>query len=1008
MSPQNATSRLVRKVFGCKLQPIAVLALVTALALSANAELRNAGVQTRRHALMLTISPTTLPDGTTSVAYQARLRAQGGSGRYQFSQVNGDLPQGLSLTRGGTIKGTPQSAGSFSFRVLVTDLPQGDRGEATISLNIDSANPSAVSVTISPNSATLPSAGSQQFSANVSNSSNTAVTWSASEGKISSNGMFTAPTVSSNTSVTVMATSAGDPSKSAQASVSVDPATQVPVSVSITPTSASIASGATQQFSATVNNASNPAVTWSASNGTISPSGMFTAPSVTATTSVTVTATSIADPSKRAQASVSVNPATAVSVSITPASANLVGGATQQFSATVNNTSNIAVSWQASNGTISPTGLFTAPNVGSTISVTVNATSVADSTQSAQATVTVDPPPPQPAGGGGDNTYCGPGNVPNFGATHDGPAQLPQTCFYTGRSGTPSNGNVTFVPSGSNLQSALNAANCGDIIQLQAGGTFGSVQSIPNKSCDDNHWITVETSGIASLPPEGTRASPCYAGVSSLPGRPGYPCPSGGAANYMAKIQTQFNTGAAIDFVAGANHYRFIGLEITRLPGSSSSFGAGPVYDLVDLGSNGGTINKVIFDQCWIHGLEDNRVQLGSNGPDETRTGVALEVATEVAVIDSYMNDLYCVSGIGTCTEGQDIGGGVVGPGGTYKFVNNFLEAGGEPILFGGGSPSVDIVAPADTEIRRNHFFMPFNWYQRSSQYDGGIQGNPVLVKNLLEFKNADRVLIEGNVFQHIWGGFSQGAPLQDWNAGAHQTATNITERYNFMSYMGQVWEMAQVSHDPFCPAGFCGFAVAQGQFSIHDNIFDHVEYSPCYGNDCSAYVAEFLIDTGQVAPHQMHDIFINHNTMVLDNQPGINAGFTSGPLPPNEMYNFTWKNSIIPAGSYGFNDGGAGASDCGSSATPSTSAFSACFTGSVIFGSNLIPWGASNGGSWASLGGQAASTLVADQNALGFTNPAGGDYHLTTSSPGHNAADDGKDIGADINLVNTYTQGVQ
>jgi hypothetical protein len=1007
MNPQNATLPLVRKVFGCILQPIAVLALITAFGLSANAELRNAADQTRVHPLALTISPTTLPDGTTSVAYKARLRAQGGSGRYQFSQVNGDLPQGLSLTKSGAVMGTPQSAGSFSFRVLVTDLPRGDRKEATISLNVGSRgrNSGRVSVSVSPTSSTVPSGGWQQFSANVSNTSNTAVTWSASRGKVSPEGMFTAPTVTSTTNVMVMATSVADPSKSAQASVSVDPVAPASVSVSINPTSATVASAGTQQFSATVSNASNPAVTWSSSNGTISPTGLFTAPSVASTTNVNVTATSVADPSKSAQASVSVNPATAVSVSITPASANLLGGATQQFSATVNNTSNTAVTWQASNGTISTKGLFTAPNVGSIINVTITATSVADNTQSAQAMVTVAPPPPQPTAGGGDNMYCAPGDVPSFGA-NDGPATLPTHCFYTARAGTPSPGAVTFVPSGSNIVGVLNAANCGDTIQLQAGGTFTAVQNVPNKPCDDNHWITIETSAVAQLPPAGTRITPCAIGIASLNGRPSYNCPN--PQNLLAKIQQTQGSGSGptMDFTSGANHYRFIGIEFTRVPG------IGPIFDLADLDSTvntGSPVNKVIFDQCIFHGLDTSQVTTTSGEPDDTRTGINLEVATNVAAIDSYFYNIYCVSGIGTCSEGQAIGGGVTGPGGPYKVVNNFMEAGGEVILFGGGSPTVDIVPPNDTEIRRNHFFMPFTWYSLSPQYTGGIQGHPVQVKNLIEFKNANRVLIEGNVFQHIWGGFSQGAPIQDWNAGAHQTVTNITERYNFLSYMGQVWEMAHVSHDPFCPNGFCGFAVAQGNFSIHDNVFDHVEYSPCYGNDCSAYVAEFLLDEQQLAPHQMHDIFLNHNTIVLDNQSGINTGFTAGPVAgPNEMYNFTWKNSIIPAGQYGMNEGGASSTDCAFNVQPSTQAFSACFTGSVIFGTNLIPWGTNNGGSWASLGGQAASTLLADQNGVQFTNLAGGDYHLQASSPGHNAADDGKDVGANVDAVNTYTQGVQ
>jgi hypothetical protein len=82
-------------------------------------------------------------------------------------------------------------------------------------------------------------------------------------------------------------------------------------------------------------------------------------------------------------------PALAVSVSVSPTTATVASGGTQQFSAQVTNTSNTAVTWSATSGTVSTTGLFTAPTVTATKTVTVKATSVADNTKSASATVTV-------------------------------------------------------------------------------------------------------------------------------------------------------------------------------------------------------------------------------------------------------------------------------------------------------------------------------------------------------------------------------------------------------------------------------------------------------------------------------------------------------------------------------------------------------------------------------------------------------------------------------------------
>jgi hypothetical protein len=74
----------------------------------------------------------------------------------------------------------------------------------------------------------------------------------------------------------------------------------LPISVTLSPLSATVAANGTQQFTATVGNDPNQAVSWSATAGTISSAGLFIAPNVSATTPVTVTATSQADSTKTA------------------------------------------------------------------------------------------------------------------------------------------------------------------------------------------------------------------------------------------------------------------------------------------------------------------------------------------------------------------------------------------------------------------------------------------------------------------------------------------------------------------------------------------------------------------------------------------------------------------------------------------------------------------------------------------------------------------------------------
>ncbi len=72
---------------------------------------------------LVTLSPTTLPNGMVSVTYSQMLTASGGSGTgYTFSLASGSLPSGLMLNpTTGVLSGTPTAAGSSTFTVTVTD-----------------------------------------------------------------------------------------------------------------------------------------------------------------------------------------------------------------------------------------------------------------------------------------------------------------------------------------------------------------------------------------------------------------------------------------------------------------------------------------------------------------------------------------------------------------------------------------------------------------------------------------------------------------------------------------------------------------------------------------------------------------------------------------------------------------------------------------------------------------------------------------------------------------------
>ena len=252
----------------------------------------------------------------------------------------------------------------------------------------------AVTLSVTPPTASLTANQSVQLTANVTGGFTQQVTWSlspAGTGTVSTSGLYVAPTsISSQQTVTVTATSVADATKSAAVVITLTP----PTTVSVSPSSASLNVNQALQLTATVTGATNKLVTWTVSGaGSVSTSGLYTAPSViTAQQTVTVTATSAADSTKSASSIVTLVPLT---VSLNLAGASLGGAQSQQFAATVTGSANQQVSWSivpAGLGSISAAGLYTAPAlVTSQQTVTVLATSTVDLTRSASAIVTLYP-----------------------------------------------------------------------------------------------------------------------------------------------------------------------------------------------------------------------------------------------------------------------------------------------------------------------------------------------------------------------------------------------------------------------------------------------------------------------------------------------------------------------------------------------------------------------------------------------------------------------------------------
>jgi hypothetical protein len=512
-----------------------------------------------------------------------------------------------------------------------------------------------------------------------------------------------------------------------------------------------------------------------------------------------------------------------------------------------------------------------------------------------------------------------------FGAAPTFPAQSPERprAFLDTTYVAPA-GRQTSIPAGGDLQGALNSAQPGDTIILQAGATYTGNFTLPVKS--GTAWIYVQSSALSSLPAAGTRVGPAQASL-------------------MPKIVSP-NTTPAISTAAGAHNFRFVGVEITTTWASTTATN----YVLVSLEAPGGNTavaqapTDMVFDRCYIHGTQTGNV----------RRAILMNSA-RTAVVDSYLSDLHEVGADSQALASWN------GPG-PFKIVNNYLEGSGENILFGGADPAILNLVPSDIEIRRNYLFKPLSWRVGSASY-AGIHWS---VKNLLELKNAQRVLIDGNLLENNWGDAQNGYGVlftvrnQDGTA-PWSNVSDVTFTNNIVRHSGGGVNMMGADYlHPSQPTQ---------RILIQNNLFDDISGTGWNGTGTFFQI----MDGGS-------DVVVDHNT-VLQSGNMITATYSSALVPASS---FVFTNNIVPYNQYGvFGDYGVGLGML---------AINAYFPGSS-FARNAIVGGL-------------ASNFPADNYypsalaAVGFVDLANRNYALAPGTPYVRAGTDGKDVGADFTAM--------
>jgi hypothetical protein len=583
----------------------------------------------------------------------------------------------------------------------------------------------------------------------------------------------------------------------------------------------------------------------------------------------------------------------------------------------------------------------------------------------------------------------------------------------------------------SDFQLALDAAEPGDTILLRAGETFVGNFVLPVKPGAGPPILVRSDASDTGLPGAGTRLVP-----------DGYPG-SNTDRTLLARLRGvggTWRTTAVLQAAPGAHHYRLQFLEFDGIAMDGWE-------TIVDLGNNSreqATLDAVpyaiVLDRIFVHGhpTKGQKRCVSVNGRD-------LEVRNSYIVgCSSFAFDAQAIAGFN-------------GPG-PVRIINNYLEASGENVMFGGADPEIAGLVPSDIEIRRNHFSKPLAWrdpilptpsspsvvatvgggslgagthyftvvavleaaseialsaasspravsvgggaavtltwntvpgadryriyrgtsllgqdryletsaattsltYSGSGEREGvpPVTGRRWSVKNLLELKNAQRVLIDGNIFEHIWPASQQGyaillTPRNDDGTAPWSVVRDVTFTNNIIRHASG--GIIILGDDYIHPSQ------RTERITIRNNLV--YDLSGAWGGS-----SNFLLMTRSPV-----DVKVDHNTIFHE---GMIVIVDDGASPGFEL-----TNNLARHNEYGIFGSGAGVGN---------GALAAYFPGAVVRRNALA-------------GGRAASyppdNLFPDVATFDsqFSNLAADDFRLRASSIFRGAATDGSDLGVDF-----------
>jgi hypothetical protein len=444
----------------------------------------------------------------------------------------------------------------------------------------------------------------------------------------------------------------------------------------------------------------------------------------------------------------------------------------------------------------------------------------------------------------------------------------------------PSGGTTWAVHTAAQLTSALQCALPGDVIVLDAGVTYTGNFHLPAKSNPSHKWIYIISSQLSRLP-AGIRISP-------------------NSAVYMPKIVSP-NATTPINVAWGANYWRLAGIEVTQTSNYPSGCGlAGHpncfTYQLISTNWAQTYVvpDSITIDRCYFHGDATHDIQ----------TAIQANFTT-FAIVDSYVSGIH---NKGTDTQAV----GAFNTTGPIKILNNYLEAAGENVMFGGSGQNYNIGVPSDMEIQNNYLFKPLSWVPLSlPSYQS--QPNSVVVKNAFELKSAQRVLFNGNTIENVWAaaqvGYAVALTVRTSQSGDFAVVNDITFTNNVLKNVVSGFNALAADDDCGATWGYpsCHNSGSQDRWYIANNLVTFYDPTSPGGTRNNLIGLQPGIDRPNNQPGQIKGVIFQHNTSVsASSQPCWAAVYINTALPYNSpppsglTYNVWILDNVLCSQTYG------------------------------------------------------------------------------------------------------------